>query len=448
MSRRTSRLIALAATGAITATLAHGQSESQSEQDQQGQADRQQQTQRQSQQQKERQQDSMRREAQQQGQQQGQWDPEAVMIIGYDLDRDGRTDAWYYVTQYEYERMRRDRDQAQGQPMRGQAFGRPAEQDRSFQGQQRYDQQSYGQDRSNQQRYDQQRFQQPRQMQRPQRQPTRDMGTDNRYAESFHEQYQYGDDRARRDYEQEMRRRDFERQRMAGQRRGNDPRMEQMNRPEQQMRQYSGKLTKLTTFSFADGRKHLVGKLETDEGQTYPVHFGLSSNLPTKIEQGDELTVMGHTGMLNGRRIILANRVQTDEGRYSIRPTSDQSYKQCSGTVVSTETLMLPNGGETVLAKVRKSDGSTEIVALGSQQHLESSNIELEQGKEIAILGRRVRIDGAPVVAASRIHANGRTVNVTPSPSEIREASNFRQVYSTLRSARQARAQQAEEANQ
>lgn len=349
--------------------------------------------------------------------------PEATTIVGYDLDRDGRTDAWYYVTEEELARLHDDRLRAREHPVDGRVLGRPLDE-------RGYDPGDYRSLRENPRRAVQESYRWPYGVRTyPAQQP-------------LHEQRML-EERGTR-YERALER-EYE-ERIQGMGRAPDdlytrpapPPPMGTPAPEQEI---SGELTELTTLRFApDNEHHLVGKVRTDTGSVFPVHFGPARDLSGRLEAGDHMTVIGHTGRLDGKRIILANHVLTDEAEYFVDRSQYRHLRHASGEVVDWREVSLPEGGESLLASIRSQDGRTHIVALGPRDDLQRSGIDLLEGDEIAVLGLPETVEGRPVLSAVHLHADARSVILQSSPEDLRASADFHQAYDDLQSRREARA--------
>jgi hypothetical protein len=93
-----------------------------------------------------------------------------------------------------------------------------------------------------------------------------------------------------------------------------------------------------------------------------------------------------------------------------------------------------------VLVTIRQDSGHPEIVAIGHSGSLGNLRNSPRLGGEISLLGRPTRIDGRPLIVAQQVHADGTTVQVDPSPSAPRAASEFHQTCQDFQSAREASA--------
>ena len=308
----------------------------------------------------------------------GYWDPQAVTIVGYDLDQDGRTDAWYQVTRYEFEQMRRDMDRSRGQPVRGTAYGHPMDQRSDYRSADR----TRGSDMHSRNYSDSAGFAH---------------GNRTGYRDSMsNRDRSYADSRARN-------------------------------------RTVNGVLKDVKTFTFAnDSKEHVVGKLRTNSGNTIPVHFGLKSELDTKLESGDQITVTGREGRLNDRRIIIAQRVRTSSDDFSIARSEDGNLRRLSGRVESVKPISLRSGDQSMLAKIRTDHGRIATVALGKKSSMNAADVDISQGDRVSILGRRAMIDNKPIVLAKHLCIGDQKVTVTPSSNRLRNAARFAEVYNQL----------------
>jgi len=123
----------------------------------------------------------------------------------------------------------------------------------------------------------------------------------------------------------------------------------------------SGKVTSVSDFALADkGAKGRQIMLRTDAGKTYTIHMGPQSYMTEQdakfpIKEGDELSVTGTTCQFNGKEIMMASQVRTEDGKtlqlrdskgrpsWDANDSSDSKDKNDSGNNRTTpETRDLP----------------------------------------------------------------------------------------------------------
>lgn len=399
--------------------------------------------------------------AQWQGQSQRGLDRESVTVVGYDIDRDGRTDGWYTVTRYEYDRLRRDHQQQNGARTSGsRAFEASRDQSTGQADARRYgDAAIY---RSGQ-RYDSNASRSNTQAgvsgDRRRYNPSRSEGV-GRTAWPYHTRFTTpqrtaAQDQSWRSNGSETRYDQFQRPSNAAPDRSEPREQAGGLRPVR----LAGQIVDMTTFTFApDGRKHLVAKVRTDTGRSLPVHLGLPNELPMRLEQGDRVSIDGTIGRVNERRIVLADRVTSNGRRYSLnragasnqdrmareaqsgtrfqRPRGEiprGDLRTLTGTIEAVQAFPLPDGQRSVLAKVRTDNGRTAVVALGSVDHLRHSGADLRQGRRVTLLGYPVNVSGRQILATSRIESRQATpILLQPSPSQLRASGSFDRAYSRL----------------
>lgn len=322
------------------------------------------------------------------------------VIVGYDLDRDGRTDAWYYVSRQDYDRMMRENRQAmsgaQGQGAR--LFGQEEpwnEPSRRFGQQQTWDRDDWAWQQQQQQ------------------------------------------------YQQRMR---FDQQQDPWGQQPGDAFGGQMSQ------QHRGEITDLTTVRFPqDGKRHVIARVELDNGRRAVVHLGPEDHLQNvNIEAGERITFSGRPGQINNRPVILADRLEAggetvyiqssgvgqvqDFGQrqaygqpQDFRQTQDfgqmqdfgqgqnfgqpQSLRQVRGQIQDVRTLRLDGAEQPhTLARVELDSGSTVVVDLGPQQDLRG--LDLTRGDQIQALVRPATINNRPVLKAHELRANNETIRV------------------------------------
>jgi hypothetical protein len=324
-------------------------------------------------------------------------DPQSITIIGYDFDQDGQTDAWQAITRYDYERLRSDQRMRSSRPQHG----------RSSQ----YSQSSpYSRYDAQQRRWSQQ----------------------DPLGHQMRRDARYTDQRRAMD---QMRRDPRSSWGMAPQdARMNDMRWRQQAQSDRAPARLEGVVTKLTSFSFAnDGdKRHLVGKLELNNGRQVPVHFGREDELSADIQKGERIRVVGQIGKLNDHRIVLADRVITRTGDHRIEQRSQDAKTALSGTIQSTKQVKLQDGRTSLVANLKTDDGRTVVVACGPREHLSENGHTLKSGDRVSLLARKVYIDRRPVYLSTWMSNGDAKARLAPSPARLRNAEQFTNVYDSL----------------
>jgi len=212
--------------------------------------------------------------------------------------------------------------------------------------------------------------------------------------------------------------------------------MQQRQQAMQQQR-LQGTLKDITSFSFAnDGdEKHLVGKLQLDNGRTVPVHFGREQNLAVDLQKGDQIQVIGRIGTLNDHKIVLADQVRTGQGQFRVARNDDGNVKAIKGQVVAIEPVALQDGRTSMLTKIRTDNGRTVIAACGPKDALQADGLNVRKGDTIALLAKPASINGRPIMLSTWAKDDqGDCARIAPSQARLRRSGEFAQAYRSLQS--------------
>ncbi len=327
-----------------------------------------------------RQQDSGQAQGQAQSQQQDQaryrLDPQGWVLVGYDLNGDNQIDTYEYISAYELERAR------QGSRSRRQ---------QGQQGQQ-----------------DQQQFQPGGGRQRMQSGGGMGkMGQGMGQMSCPHMQQM----RQRMQQGQQPMQQGQQRMQQGQPSRFGRQGMQQQQQQRQGFR-IQGEIRDLQTFS-VNGAQHVFAKIDTQAGRTIRVDLGPRSQLQNvNLREGANLTVWGHRGTVDGRTVLLAQRIQAN-GRTAMvqRQQAQDGRVRLTGTIEQTKTIRTQQGNQHLVARIQTDDGRTSWVDLGPQQDLRRLN--LQQGAEINVLGYELVRGGRPVaVVATDVSANNRQLTL------------------------------------
>ncbi|GMU20233.1 MAG: hypothetical protein AMXMBFR13_03310 [Phycisphaerae bacterium] len=184
----------------------------------------------------------------------------------------------------------------------------------------------------------------------------------------------------------------------------------------QQQHRVSGEIINLKTINLAGFENaHQIAKIETNDGRVAKIDLGPKQDLNRlDLQTGDRITVFGRPGRINDRTMLMASRVQSDQGKtVSVdrqRTTSqNRNLRRFTGEVLSTRTANI-RGEQHLLARVQLDRGRTTTVDLGQRQDLR--NVDISSGDRISLLARQGRINDQPGLFAVQFRANGRLIEV------------------------------------
>ena len=233
----------------------------------------------------------------------------------------------------------------------------------------------------------------------------------------------------------------------------------QQDRQDQQKRiaSVTGKLQDMRTVNVTGDGQHVLAKLLTKSGKTIVVDLGRPQDLSgRKFRRGQEISALGRGGRINGKPLIVADRIrdnsqreplltivrivpmptltivpqqpdgaaqqatdrqqqqQQQQQRQGQRQAQKQQGQQASGSsspfhrhVISGKLLetreftLKGKSGKHVLARVETPQGRQILVNLGKREGLQ--DVKLSNGEMIAATGAFARINGRPVLFADHI---------------------------------------------
>lgn len=195
---------------------------------------------------------------------------------------------------------------------------------------------------------------------------------------------------------------------MSAQQGGGQGRQQQRGQSPQRL---SGEITDLFTLDLAGMREpHLCAKIETESGRIAKVDLGPKSKLEAiSLQEGDNVKVVGTRGTINGRQMVMAQQISADGETHRIDRPRDGDLRRLTGEVISSQTVTIKDR-EHLRAKLRLDNGQTTTVYLGPKEEL--TGLNLTEGEEISVLGKRGRIGGAQAVLAQQVRAEGRVFGI------------------------------------
>lgn len=171
---------------------------------------------------------------------------------------------------------------------------------------------------------------------------------------------------------------------------------------------------------------HRIARIETEDGVA-KVDFGpsdLSDELA--LDEGDEVTVVGHRGMINDRPVLMARTVTQGDTSFDVENPEDGMIKRIRGEVIGTRTVTFRSRDDDhVIAEIALRSGNTAEVILGPKSKL--GDLELAEGDEVALLVRPARLNGQPAMAAEQVRVGDTVLAVSDpvtEPAEVESESD------------------------
>lgn len=205
----------------------------------------------------------------------------------------------------------------------------------------------------------------------------------------------------------------------------------------------TGKLQDVRTVNIRGDGPHVLAKLSTKSGKTVVVDLGRPQDLTgRKFRRGQEISALGRGGRINGKPVIVADRIRDrsqrepvltivrivplppiavvpragaddarDSGQRQQRAQQEQEQQQqasssfrhvISGKLLETREFTLKGeSAKHVLARIETPQGRRILVDLGTREDMK--DVKLTNGELIAATGRFARINGRPVLFADHI---------------------------------------------
>lgn len=187
----------------------------------------------------------------------------------------------------------------------------------------------------------------------------------------------------------------------------------------------SGELTNLRRVNISgDPQPHILAKIRTDAGHTFVVDLGTTENLQgINLSTGQEISVVGRSGRLNQRPILIADTLHAGPGQVvsiarrpiqpgmqmqeSVRvgqalesaPRGPQGQVMLSGHIIGLQDVQLRGMPEPhTIAKIRTMEGQTALIDLGPQS--EVADLQLQKNDFVSASGSVGRINNQQVLIA------------------------------------------------
>ncbi|WP_152052715.1 hypothetical protein [Tautonia marina] len=184
-------------------------------------------------------------------------------------------------------------------------------------------------------------------------------------------------------------------------------------RPQSDAIELTGTVREIREFPLSGvASPHRIARVATDQG-TAKVDFGPADALHAlEIGEGDEVTVIGHRGMINDRPILMARSVSKGEDSIDVQSPDDGMIKRVRGEVISTRTVTFRGHDEDhLISQIELRGGNRTEVILGPKSKL--NGLELKEGDAISLLVRPALLNGEPAMAAEQIRFGDQVIAVS-----------------------------------
>ncbi|MDQ8186220.1 hypothetical protein [Pelagicoccus sp. SDUM812002] len=185
---------------------------------------------------------------------------------------------------------------------------------------------------------------------------------------------------------------------------------------------------------------HSLARIKLDNGKSAIIDLGYSSLILADLKKGDDITLMGNRGQINGQNVFIATELETDDGssinleraltfseeqklqdakradsgqtaqdESSSNQSQQDDYIVLSGTVEDYEKKRLSTEeGERTFIKLRLQNGDAATVDIGADTSL--SDLDLSEGDNIRVEGSKESIENRSVLVAKSISVAGEKV--------------------------------------
>lgn len=90
-----------------------------------------------------------------------------------------------------------------------------------------------------------------------------------------------------------------------------------------------------------------------------------------------------------------------------------KNVKSYRGEVIGTSSFRPGESArEGMVLKIRTEDGQTRQVHVGPQDYLQSQNVQFNRGTQVTVMGAETQVQGEPVILATSIQSDGRTIEL------------------------------------
>jgi len=188
----------------------------------------------------------------------------------------------------------------------------------------------------------------------------------------------------------------------------------EQRRPQKRLVRVRGELQQRKLVDLVgDGEKDVViARLQTESGKQVDTYLGPNKRLEKlELTEGDQLTVEGHLSQINEQPFVVGHRVSSGEKSVTNRPPRRQTLRHYRGKIKDLRTTSFRGrDGNFLVAKLTGEEGRSAQINLGKKRNL--TKLNLEEGDQISVLARTIKIGGKSALIAQLVRANDRTADV------------------------------------
>ena len=157
--------------------------------------------------------------------------------------------------------------------------------------------------------------------------------------------------------------------------------------------------------------EYVVGQLATDDAGTPQVVLGPVSQLAAfDLEEGQELTVEGSLGTIDGQDILFARYIALNGHQVHVRLPGRGELARVQGQITGMRSESVMGHDELHVIADVLIDGSLNQVCLGPES--EVRELELQEGNHVELLLRHGHLDREPIVIAEQIWHEDRQLDI------------------------------------
>ncbi|GAA5483871.1 hypothetical protein [Haloferula sargassicola] len=167
---------------------------------------------------------------------------------------------------------------------------------------------------------------------------------------------------------------------------------------------------------------HSFVKVTLENGKSRVISLGSDKSVKDLgLEKGDDISVSGRLAKVDGRKVILANRLRTGDETYTMKERNQPDLAKNSQRWNRSSSHPITRSGtledftkvdldrkqdeDNLVVRLEMKDGRSCVADLGAGTQL--SDLNLEQGDKIWIQGNRKKVDGKNLIVASKIRVEG-----------------------------------------
>lgn len=177
---------------------------------------------------------------------------------------------------------------------------------------------------------------------------------------------------------------------------------------------------------------HSFVKVNLQDGKSRVISLGSDKSVgELDLEKGDRISVSGPVAKVDGRKVILANRIRTGGETFRVQDRNQPDLSQNSqqnrsnqnpitrrGTLEDVTKVDLDNQQreDNLVVRLEMKDGRSCVADLGAGTEL--SDLNLDKGDTVWIQGDRKKVDGKTLIVAKKIRVEGDQTRLRGSGSQ------------------------------